>query len=227
MNDNKDLLNQWRQEIDRIDDAIHDLIMQRGDIVKNIAKAKDSKTRLPIRVQREAQMLKRLYANHDGALPFISVVYLWYDLISAYTQAQQKYSMGVLMMSDDAQEIWDLARRQFGGITPCHAYDNIDAMLHDYEKGKIDIVIIPSHARLLIAQCVQGSNLSIFSRVASVCQQELSAPKAFALANLPYEEYDDMQWVYLDSDRLICSNQQDNGKLLLGTYPKPLVIAAR
>ena len=57
-----------RQEIDRIDDAIHDQLMRRGELQAAIGRAKTG-SEVYLRPGREAMVLRRLIARHEGRSP--------------------------------------------------------------------------------------------------------------------------------------------------------------
>ena len=65
-----------RQEIDRIDEAMHRLLMERGTIIDRlIASKKASKAGLSsaFRPRREASMMRALAERHGGLLPLDTV----------------------------------------------------------------------------------------------------------------------------------------------------------
>ena len=55
-----------RAELDGIDDAMHDLLMRRAACVEEVAR---SGKRSALRPGREASIIRRLLARHQGALP--------------------------------------------------------------------------------------------------------------------------------------------------------------
>jgi len=56
-----------RQEIDRIDEAMHGLLMERGEIIDRlIAVKKSQESGSAFRPAREAEMMRRLVQRHKG-----------------------------------------------------------------------------------------------------------------------------------------------------------------
>jgi chorismate mutase len=108
-------LDDLRGEIDEIDTALHDLIMRRAAIVGNIAAAKGEQTASGMRPGREAQILRRLVARHDGPFPRGSLVRIWREIISAVTAMQGPYSVAVFADNDGG--LWDMSRDYFGSCT--------------------------------------------------------------------------------------------------------------
>ncbi len=112
--DNYKILRAARIEIDKIDDEIHQLLICRESAVHKIALAKTDMAKAnPIRFEREAQILRRLYKNHKKSgshLPFMAIVRIWHELIAAYTLLQNHYEI-----KTDARN-FAIARQQFGEI---------------------------------------------------------------------------------------------------------------
>lgn len=76
-----------RAEIDRIDDAMHDAVMRRAELVSQIQASKPPG--LPaIRPAREAQIIRRLLARHSGRFPQAALVRMWAEMIAAFTHLQ-------------------------------------------------------------------------------------------------------------------------------------------
>ena len=68
MTTDEDKLLLLRQEIDAIDNSIHDLIMKRTRVVERVRKAKHN-DKIKIRPAREAEILYRLLVRHEGPFP--------------------------------------------------------------------------------------------------------------------------------------------------------------
>ena len=63
-----------RREIDRIDEGMHRLLMERGDIIDTlIATKKTAESGSAFRPAREADMMRRLVERHKGLLPLDTV----------------------------------------------------------------------------------------------------------------------------------------------------------
>ncbi|RED51571.1 chorismate mutase [Aestuariispira insulae] len=137
-------LDDLRREIDEIDDAIHELIMKRADVVQHVAAAKGIAERndLPIRPAREAAMLRRLAAHHRDPFPFEALARIWQEMIAAFTQIQNQYSIAVYV-DDDHQSMWDLARDQFGAQTPITAFPSTREALAQVFEGRAGVAVLP------------------------------------------------------------------------------------
>ncbi len=100
-----------RREIDAIDDAIHDLLMQRARVVAGVRAAKGTGAESIHRHGREAQILRRLAARHEGQLPVTVIAALWRQIISASSGLQGVFDVYV---ARQPAHLLALARTQFG-----------------------------------------------------------------------------------------------------------------
>ena len=106
-------LTQLRDEIDRIDDEIHQLIMERSELAMQIGQSKGVLDRTAIRPAREAFIHRRLFERHGGVFPYDALMRMWREMINGFTLLQSQYALAVLW-SDSHTRCWDLARDQFG-----------------------------------------------------------------------------------------------------------------
>lgn len=118
MDDMPASLDDLRREIDRIDDAMHRLLIERGGIIDALVHVKKTgQTGSAFRPGREADMMRRLVARHSGRLPFSAVEHIWRTIISGFTHVQAPYSVHV-DGSGDQGSLRDLARFQMGFDVP-------------------------------------------------------------------------------------------------------------
>jgi chorismate mutase/prephenate dehydratase len=112
-------LDEIRREIDRIDDGILKLIAARLDVVERVRAHKAQNASLsasPIRPGREAQILRRLLDQAEGAVPADLCFRIWRALIAAATLKQAPiriHGSAALFASAAAQT---LLREYFGAI---------------------------------------------------------------------------------------------------------------
>ena len=116
MTTDKELLQALRQEIDIIDDSLHDLIMKRTKVVERVRHAKKS-DKIKIRPAREAEILYRLLARHTGSFPKAELARIWRELIVATLRFEGPLSVAV-SAPEGEQGCWDLARDQYGTFSP-------------------------------------------------------------------------------------------------------------
>src|ERR671926_1443941 len=83
-----------RREIDRIDEAMHRLLMERGEIIDRlIAVKKTSESGSAFRPGREAAMMRALAGRHHGLLPVDTVESIWRVIIATFTYVQAPYAV--------------------------------------------------------------------------------------------------------------------------------------
>jgi chorismate mutase len=141
MPSSKTHLEDLRQQIDEIDDQLHDLLMKRTGIVEAIAAEKSGK--LPaLRPGREAMILRRLAERHAGPFPKGALVRMWREMLAAMVGMQTKFAVAVFM-PDEASGYWDLARDHFGSHTPMTAYHSIGQVIRAVTEGQASIGILP------------------------------------------------------------------------------------
>jgi chorismate mutase / prephenate dehydratase len=112
MTTQEDILSGLRGQIDGIDDALHDLILQRAALVARIRDAKDGSDPVFFRPGREVLILRRLLSRHEGILPPGVIVRMWREMITAFVSLQGPFSVAVSNGEDGGY--WDIARDHFG-----------------------------------------------------------------------------------------------------------------
>ena len=130
------MLDLLRQEIDSIDDDIHQLLIKRTELAKKIADAKGGVDGLAIRPSREANIHRRLKQNHRGNFPFVSLARMWREMINAFTLLQADYTICVYAPQGDMR-CWEIARDQFGSLVKMIAFDNYQDAVLSAEKSKL------------------------------------------------------------------------------------------
>ncbi|MEM7224811.1 MAG: chorismate mutase [Pseudomonadota bacterium] len=134
-------LNDLRKEIDAIDGALQDLLIQRTSLAQSIAAAKGD-TSVFIRPGREAQVVRRLVARHSGAFPKAALVRLWRDIISAVTALQGPFAVAVCT-PPNGPDLRALARDHFGAVTPFSAFESAMGVLRAVSEGKATVGVLP------------------------------------------------------------------------------------
>jgi chorismate mutase len=141
-------LDDLRREIDRIDDAIHDLVIQRTTLISEIATAKSldrSNANGFLRPGREAMVMRRLLSRHRGPFPKPALVRLWRELIAGPLSLQGNFSVAVYA-PPDAPGYWDLARDHYGSHTGFAAHGAASQVLAAVGGGRATVGILPTIA---------------------------------------------------------------------------------
>ena len=134
-------LDGLRREIDQIDDQIHDLIMHRVEVVRRIGSLKGDDG-ISLRPAREAMILRRLAARHDGSLPLPVLLRMWRELLSGTTRVQGPFAVAVYA-PEDRRGFWDIARDHFGSFTPMTAVNTPVAAVRAVSEGSATVGIVP------------------------------------------------------------------------------------
>ena len=139
-------LAELRKEIDRIDEAMHQLLMQRGDIINRLIQVKQTQeVGSAFRPAREADMMRRLVERHRGILPLDTVESIWRVIISTFTYVQAPFSVHAdVSVSEPAMR--DSARFHFGFIVPYVAHFNPVAAVEAVAKSKGDLALVSAVA---------------------------------------------------------------------------------
>jgi len=116
MSDDPATLDKLRTAIDRVDDEMHELLMQRARIVEQIAGAKKG-TGLPVRMDREMAIVRRLVERHEGAFPLLGMVRIWREIIAGSTAIQAEITIAVASEVENGETaLRDLARDYYGSV---------------------------------------------------------------------------------------------------------------
>src|SRR5471032_3662200 len=92
-----------RNEIDRIDEGMHQLLMERAEIIDRLISVKKSQeTGSAFRPVREAEMMRRLVQRHKGILPLDTVESIWRVIISTFNFVQAPFSVHADLSAGDA-----------------------------------------------------------------------------------------------------------------------------
>jgi len=150
-------LDELRREIDRIDDQIHDLIVERAALAGRVASAKGPKAGpagTMWRPQREAQILRRLMARHRGRFPRAALVRIWREIMSAMLTLEGRFAIAVCAPAGRAAgqspgpsgvqpDYRELARDHFGAIAPITTYQAAGAVMRAVTDDPHIVGVLP------------------------------------------------------------------------------------
>lgn len=130
-----------RQDIDRIDAAMHALLMERGQIIDRLIEVKKTvDSGSAFRPGREAAMMRVLAERHQGHLPFDTVESIWRVIISTFTYVQAPYAVHADISIGDAA-MRDTARFHFGFTVPYHTHKDASAVIRAIADAAGDLGI--------------------------------------------------------------------------------------
>src|SRR5579862_365717 len=135
-----------RKEIDRIDEAMHQLLMERGEIIDRLIAVKRGQDNASaFRPAREAEMMRRLVKRHKGILPLDTAESIWRVIISTFTYVQSPFSVHADLSAGDAS-MRDSARFHFGFTVPFVAHMGASSVVEAVTESKGDLGLIPAFA---------------------------------------------------------------------------------
>lgn len=132
-----------RAEIDALDDAMHDLLMRRVDVVARLAASRAKGNGPAIRPGREAVILRRLLARHAGPLPRAALVRLWRELLGATTSLQAPLTVAA-WLTDSGIEV---LRAHLGLAADVVRCADDSAALAAFADGRAALVALPPSGR--------------------------------------------------------------------------------
>ena len=137
----KDKLAALRREIDRIDESIHDLIIERTKVVEKVRNAKRGE-KIKIRPAREAEILYRLMKRHRGHFPKRELARIWREMIVATLRFEGPFSVAIYVGDNDAGYA-DMARDQYGSFTPMSRHVSTRAVVEAVRNMQATVGILP------------------------------------------------------------------------------------
>jgi chorismate mutase len=135
-----------RREIDRIDESIHSLLMERGEIIDRLIAAKSTQeSGSAFRPAREADMMRRLVDRHKGILPLDTVESIWRVIIATFTYVQAPFEVHADLSAGDAH-MRDSARFHFGFTVPFVPHLGAASVVAAVSDSKGGLGLVPAFA---------------------------------------------------------------------------------
>jgi chorismate mutase/prephenate dehydratase len=174
-----------REEIDRIDSALHDLLMQRAGLSAHMAASRAKGSASSFRPGREAAILRRLLSRHAGPLPRAVVVRLWRDVISSSLAQQGPFNMAAPGSAEGVEA--QLARGHFGLLTPLKLYPTPSRVLSAVASGEATVAIMPAPGEGEPPEAawwvqMEAPRLQVVAGLPFLATREGAEPKAFVVA---------------------------------------------
>lgn len=134
-----------RKEIDRIDESMHQLLIERSEIIDRLITVKRSQDSgvSAFRPAREAEMMRRLVSRHKGILPLDTVESIWRVIISTFTYVQAPFAVHADLSAGDAL-MRDSARFHFGFTVPFVAHMGAASVVAAVSSSKGDLGLVPA-----------------------------------------------------------------------------------
>jgi len=140
--ENDKIMDKLRQEIDAIDDQILDLIRKRTELAAQVGHRKQTGSNMPFYVpSREAEIIRRLLAKNQGAIPDAALHGIFREIIGACLTLEQPLSIAYL--GPDGTFTHVAARKQFGSTASYTACKNFDEIFDEVESGRVTYGVVP------------------------------------------------------------------------------------
>jgi chorismate mutase len=133
-----------RAEIDRIDESMHRLLMQRGDIIARLIEVKrTAETGSAFRPAREADMMRRLVERHRGILPLDTAESILRVIIATFTYVQAPYRVHADLSTGEAA-MRDSVRFHFGFTVPFLGHLGAGGVIAALDGAHGDLGLVPA-----------------------------------------------------------------------------------
>src|SRR5690349_14033751 len=138
-------LTDLRKEIDRIDETMHQLLIERSEIIDRLIAVKRSQDSVAsaFRPAREAEMMRRLVKRHKGILPLDTAESIWRVIISTFTFVQAPFALHADLTAGDAL-MRDSARFHFGFTVPFVPHMGAAGVVAAVSDSKGDLGLVPA-----------------------------------------------------------------------------------
>jgi chorismate mutase len=168
MADSKKGLDDIRREIDRIDQSMHKLLMERGNLISDLQAAKGvtgERGSSAMRPAREARMMRVLKARHTAPFPLIAVERIWREIIATFTQLQAGFS--VLATGADPEILAEMGRFYFGTTTPLTFESSIQKVITTVETDlhTVGLIAAPISEWWMDLACIKSRHARIVAHV--------------------------------------------------------------
>jgi chorismate mutase/prephenate dehydratase len=131
-----------RQTIDELDAEMHRCLIERGTAIGTLIKVKGtSRPGAAFRPGREADMMRRIVARHQGQLPLWTVEHIWREIITTFTRMQASFDVAVDQgVARDAMR--DTARFLFGFTVALHGQPDALATINHIRESGTDLGLV-------------------------------------------------------------------------------------
>ena len=111
------------------------------ELVERVQDAKQEGVGAIYRPGREAAVLRRLAARHDGSLPLAVIVRLWRELMSAFVGLQGRFAVALWVDAEGGCR--DLARDHFGSVVPLSVHATPRGVIRAVFDGEATVGVLP------------------------------------------------------------------------------------
>ena len=134
-------LTSLRAELDQLDDAIHDLLIRRAEVVQRVAATKPHGRRRS--TARAGGCDHPPAAGAPSRRPAAAaIIRIWRELLAATTGMQGRFAIAVCD-TDPARAFTQLAREHFGALTPLTSHRSPAQAIAEVSAGRAPVAVLP------------------------------------------------------------------------------------
>jgi len=137
----KKILDDYRRQIDSIDDQILDLLNRRGDVVVEVGKLKAGQSKEFYVASRERAIYERLISGNPGPFPPEGIRRVFREIISACLSLEQP--MKVAFLGPQATFTHVATMRQFGFSAQLVPQKSISAVFEEVARERVHYGVVP------------------------------------------------------------------------------------
>ena len=142
MSSSQSELEELRRRIDGIDNNLLDLLIDRLEIVSQVAALKSSGGGATYVPSREAAIIRRLVERSREDLPIGTMVRMWRELLGAAVQREGPFAVGAYV-PPDGLGVWDISRDHFGSQIPMMTYQTTLQVIRAVTDRRVAVGVLP------------------------------------------------------------------------------------
>ena len=139
---NQPELEELRRRIDAIDDNLLELLVDRLDVVAQVAALKADGSISTYVPAREAAIIRRLVERRRGGLPIGTMVRMWRELLGAAVRHEGPFAVGAYV-PPDSPGVWDISRDHFGSHTPMTGFQTASQVIRAVTDRRVAVGVLP------------------------------------------------------------------------------------
>ena len=139
-------LAELRREIDRIDEGMHRLLIERSEVIGRLIEVKHTaEAGSAFRPAREADMMRALVERHRGILPLDTVESIWRVIIATFTFVQAPFRVHADFSAGEPA-MRDCERFHFGFTVPLIGHMGAAGVVAAIAASPRDLGLVPAIA---------------------------------------------------------------------------------
>lgn len=157
-------LTKIRKKIDKLDNTIHEAIMDRAALVDALLKEKKAKDLPIIMPDREAMLLRKIISRHKGKFPAASLMRIWREMIGTLSSMQAPLNICVYASEEGGNSstqtcnIWDIARDYFGSAAKYKRTPSVLSALAAIRNKECTFSVLPHPQNIAFDEAGENSS---------------------------------------------------------------------